>query len=240
MKLRTLKAEEIRVRAQVNNGGVKLFLWKYPDANLAVLDDCEEIGITNRKVSYSDNGKRCTLSIRLNGEWISNDGYAFEGSPDNEPNDALNHAGFAWGIGKELYKAPEMFIYKDDLKAYKESPVDEKGEPVAPPVCYDEFRVANISYENGGISSITIEICTYGKPYSRKVFKAQQTTPAPTDVLISDEEIILIGNCKGKTYGEVKETPVFKSFLGWTKTSNKVFTDPAQADQFRRFKLLAA
>lgn len=268
MKLRQLNPEEIRVRAQANKGGVKLSLWKVPLANLDIID--ETVEMENRSVSYSDNGKRCTIAIRINGEWLSNDGYAFDGSPDNAPNDALNHAGLAWGIGKELFHVPEMFIHKDKLKNHV---YVEGGEPV----CKDDFKVRNISYENGKVSSITISICQYGKEYGRMVFEETQHAPqstapekkqetpvqSPSSQPVSntsvpqpqvapvakaetpkngfaDDEIILIGNCKGKSYGEVKETEIFKSFLAWTKKTTTSYPEAKKADQLRRFKMLAA
>lgn len=273
MKLRQLNPEEIRVRAQANKGGVKLSLWKVPRANLDIID--EAVNIENRSVSYSDNGKRCTISIRINGEWLSNDGYAYPGSPDNDPNDALNHAGLAWGIGKELFHTPELFIFKDKLKAHS---YVEGGEAV----CHDEFKVRNISYENGAVTSVTIAICQYGNEYGRMVFKGtgtpsvapalqstatekkQETSvqtpeaqpvadapaPQPQSAPVAkvevprndfaDDEIILIGNCKGQAYGEVKETETFKSFLAWAKKSTTAYPDERKADQLRRFKMLAA
>ena len=56
---------------------------------------------------------------------------------------------------------------------------------------------------------------------------------------IADDEVILMGNCKGKKYGECKDTPAFKSFLGWVKNSTTSYRDANQQEQFIRLKALA-
>lgn len=57
--------------------------------------------------------------------------------------------------------------------------------------------------------------------------------------LIADSEVILIGNCRGKSYGEVKDSETFKSFLNWAKKASPRYNDEAAANQFLRFKKLA-
>ena len=258
LNFRQLTAEEIKPRATANNGGVKISLWKEPRANLAIIDDAVG-GVANRSVTYSDDGKRCRIAIRMNGEWIVNDGCHFEGSPDNAPNDALNHAGFAWGIGTALYNSPNIFIYKDKLKNFDV----EEGKPT----CYDDFKVTEIIYGENCIESVTIAACEYGKPYATFTFKSEKAKAKPVQpkkeggkaeevadkgktetpvsisrepVKIADSEVILIGNCRGKTYGEVKESETFKSFLEWAKKSNRVYSDARQAEQFKRFQEMAS
>lgn len=65
------------------------------------------------------------------------------------------------------------------------------------------------------------------------------TKPATTGALIAEDEVILIGNCRGKKYGEVKDTPTFKSFLAWVAGSNSTYRDEKQSEQFKRLKQLA-
>ena len=84
-------------------------------------------------------------------------------------------------------------------------------------------------------------------PASKKT-AVQKTAPAkaqpeaailaPTEGF-SDDEVILIGNCRGKKYGEVKDTSTFKSFLTWAASSAISYPEPEKENQFKRFKALA-
>lgn len=56
---------------------------------------------------------------------------------------------------------------------------------------------------------------------------------------IDDNEIILLGNCKGKRFGEVKETPMFKSFLNWAKNAKTHYPAADVEAQFLKFKAMA-
>lgn len=56
---------------------------------------------------------------------------------------------------------------------------------------------------------------------------------------INDNEVILLGNCRGKRYGEVKDTQLFKCFLHWAKNATPKYPDKAIEEQFLKFKNLA-
>lgn len=57
--------------------------------------------------------------------------------------------------------------------------------------------------------------------------------------LFADDEMILIGNCKGLTYSAAKNTERFKSFLKWVKNATTTYNDPKQSEQYDKFKILA-
>lgn len=65
------------------------------------------------------------------------------------------------------------------------------------------------------------------------------TKQETTDTIIDDNEIILLGNCRGKKYGDVKESPLFKSFLNWAKNASTRYPDVTIEEQFLKFKALA-
>lgn len=269
LKTRKLEANEIRAKiCKVNNGGVKLLLWKSALADLNILDEALGAGY---QISYPREGV-CRISIwdEQKEQWLSREGIGEGISPKALANDALNRAGTAWGIGRELFTDKEIFIFKDKLKSWEKT--DESGKPVY--TCRDDFKVLNVEYQDDSISKLEIGIFQYGEIHDTVSFdfgspeKRKKTTPksapassAPqadkpvespkgnetgtgmnggTECLICDDEKLLIGNCRGKLYKDVKDTPTFLSFLKWALHSSTRYEDPKAQDQFLRMKKLAA
>lgn len=69
--------------------------------------------------------------------------------------------------------------------------------------------------------------------------KAQESKPQNAPYL-RDDEIILMGNCRNKKYGNIKNSKDWISFLQWANNSNTKYAEPDKADQFARIKLLIA
>lgn len=254
---RKLKANEIEVRiAQVNKGGASLLLYKDARVDQNILD--ETFGIFGWKRTHQMIGDRlyCTVAIKNTetDEWVEKQDVGTESYTEKEKgqaSDSFKRACFNLGIGRELYTAPDIFFPKDKLFEYKE---EEKK-------CYDKFRVTDITYNDDVISSVTIEcVSRYGKGSNSIVFSNNKVTsikqtkaeapverraaastkeavpaPASSDV-IADDEIITIGNCRGKKYGDVKNTTQFASFLNWVKGSDSKYDRPDQQRQFDIFK----
>lgn len=121
---RPLTADEVECRvAQVGkkqNGGVYASFLIYKDARVdqKLLD--EVVGPKNWKNDYSfiNGSLYCTISIwdDEKKEWISKQNVGTESNTEKEKgqaSDAFKRAGFNWGIGRELYSSPKIFI---DLK----------------------------------------------------------------------------------------------------------------------------
>ena len=165
MKFRDLKAEEIEVRvSRCNNWGVDLLLYKDSRCDMRILD--ETVGAENWQTDfYECKGTLfCKLGIlvergasAINGgtvlkEWVWKSN---AGAPSNmeaakgEASDAFKRAAFTWGIGRELYTAPDIFVHANQLKKHQQG---KNGKWQ----CYDEFRVAKISIEDGRITGIRI------------------------------------------------------------------------------------
>lgn len=254
-EFRKLRANEIDCKtAKVNKGGVQCLLWKNKFATTDILD--EACGKMNWDMSFANAEAKLVCSIRVydeqKGQWVSRVGI---GEPSNyvkcEWNDAISAAGTSWGIGRELYSAPEIFFPRSELKNYSYDENERRGD------FYDLFKVESVSYQGDVISDITISVinCKDHKIYLTKTFvnESLPVKQAPVNAvnvplnveiesvkeapqLIPDDEIILIGNCKGKRYGDVKDTALFKSFLNWTKTSTTKYNDAAMAAQLLKFK----
>lgn len=155
---RLLKPEEIDVRvAQVKQNGVALLLYKDARVDQTILD--ATVGAMNWKKSYDiiDGQLFCTISIwdDEKKQWVSKQDVGVESNTEAEKgraSDAQKRAAFAWGIGRELYSAPFIWI-----------PLE--GANIKGNKCYDKFRVKDIRYDaqKRNITALIIENVTMGK-----------------------------------------------------------------------------
>lgn len=154
---RLLKPEEIDVRvAQVKQNGVALLLYKDARVDQTILD--ATVGAMNWKKSYDiiDGQLFCTISIwdDEKKQWVSKQDVGVESNTEAEKgraSDAQKRAAFAWGIGRELYSAPFIWI-------------PAEGVNITNGKCYDKFRVKDIRYDGSrNISALIIENVTMGK-----------------------------------------------------------------------------
>ena len=117
---RDLRADEIECRvAQVDKEGKWLTLLLYKDArcDMNILD--ETVGPFNWKRSHSRENANCTVSLwdEGKGEWVSKEDTGTESNTEAAKglaSDSFKRACFNWGIGRELYTAPRIFIKKAD------------------------------------------------------------------------------------------------------------------------------
>lgn len=164
-KTRLLKASEIECRAGViSNKGVSLLLYKDARADQRILD--ETFGIFGWKRSHqSINGDLyCTVEIfdKETGMWVSKQDAGAAGRSEKErekslASDSFKRACFNWGIGRELYTAPFIWIPAERTE------IQERGGKFC---CNDRFSVATIAYnDERAISSISITNSKYKVVY---------------------------------------------------------------------------
>lgn len=162
---RDLRADEIEVRvAQATEYGVSLLLYKDARVDMAILD--ETVGQDNwQNKFYEHKGILfCSLGINTNHKnpsaddrWIWKDDAGTESNTEAEKgnaSDARKRAGFAWGIGRELYTSPVIKVRSGEcgLKQY-----NGKWK------CFDSFEVQKIIIENKRICALAIRNVTTGK-----------------------------------------------------------------------------
>ncbi len=71
-----------------------------------------------------------------------------------QASDSFKRACFNWGIGRELYTAPFIWIGRADCSI--QEAVDSRGQKRY--TCYDSFHVAQIGYdENRNINALVIK-----------------------------------------------------------------------------------
>lgn len=152
LKFRRLKADEIDCRVNtINEKGLTLLLYKDARCDMNILD--ETIGCMNWKREHTRDNANCIVSIYNEDikEWISKEDTGTESFTEKEKglaSDSFKRACFNWGIGRELYTAPFIWVSKDNCT------ISQKGDKYT---TYDTFRVKDISYnDNGEINELTI------------------------------------------------------------------------------------
>lgn len=114
MIFRDLKKEEIDVRVgQVGDDYATLLLYKDARVDMDILD--ETVGSENwQRKHYEVKGNMyCSVGIKCNDEWVWKDDCGTESNTEKEKgesSDSFKRACVNWGIGRELYTSPKIFI----------------------------------------------------------------------------------------------------------------------------------
>lgn len=163
MKFRTLRADEIECRVStVNDKGVSLLLYKDARADMNLLD--EEVGPENWQRSHElINGNLfCNVEILINGVWVKKQDVGTESNTQAEKgqaSDSFKRACVNWGIGRELYTAPFIWVGADGCNLK-----ENKGKVTT----FDKFSVTHIAYDSSrNITELAIKNLSTGK----QVFK---------------------------------------------------------------------
>ena len=171
MKFRDLTPEDIEVRIQsVKQNGLVLLLYKNARVDMAILD--ETVGAENwQREHYECKGNLfCRVGIFCRGShdgdspgtWVWKSDCGTESNTEaqkGEASDSFKRACFNWGIGRELYTAP--FIWVPATKCNIQN-----GK------CYDRFAVERIKIENKRITALSIVNLSLktDKPSDRRAF----------------------------------------------------------------------
>lgn len=140
-KFRTLRADEIDCRvAQVKASGLTLLLYKDARCDQNILD--ETVGPMNWQRHHGRDNANCIVSIwdDEKKQWIEKEDVGTESRTEREKglaSDSFKRACFNWGIGRELYTAPFIFVNASDCNI-------RDGK------CYDNFTVDTIEYQPDG------------------------------------------------------------------------------------------
>lgn len=153
MTFRTLRADEIDVRvAMVKEKGVSLLLYKDARCDMNILD--EAVGAMNWKREHTRDNANCIVSIwdERKQQWVSKEDTGKESFSEKEKglaSDSFKRACVNWGIGRELYTAPFIWIKAEDteIKSYN-------GKFS----CSDSFAVEKIAYDEAkNITGLSIK-----------------------------------------------------------------------------------
>ena len=160
LEFRTLEAHEIDCRiATINQNGLSLLLYKDARVDQNILD--EKVGSMNWQRHHSRDNANCIVSIwdEEKKQWIEKEDTGTESFTEKEKglaSDSFKRACFNWGIGRELYSAPFIWIKAEDAN------IKQGGNGKMQ--CYDKFIVEQILYdENRNIVALSIKNTTKGK-----------------------------------------------------------------------------
>ena len=154
LQFRTLEANEIDCRiATINQNGLTLLLYKDARVDQNILD--ETVGAMNWQRRHTRDNANCIISIwdKDKNQWIEKEDTGTESFTEKEKglaSDSFKRAAFNWGIGRELYSAPFVWIGADkcDIKAGQNGKYQ----------CYDKFIVEQILYDdNRNIVALSIK-----------------------------------------------------------------------------------
>lgn len=143
MKFRELKANEIDCRINtINEKGLTLLLYKDARVDQNILD--ETVGSMNWQRKHTRDNANCIVSIWDNEkqQWVEKEDTGTESFSEAEKglaSDSFKRACFNWGIGRELYTSPFIWISKDNCRI-------NYVEKTQKYTCYDKFRVESIEY----------------------------------------------------------------------------------------------
>lgn len=114
MDFRTLRADEIELRVgSVSKKGATLLLYKDARCDQNILD--ETVGPMNWQRHHSRDNANCVVSIwdSEKKQWVEKEDTGTESQTEKEKglaSDSFKRACVNWGLGRELYTAPFIFI----------------------------------------------------------------------------------------------------------------------------------
>lgn len=153
--IRLLNPEEIECRiGNITKNGVSILLYKDARVDQKILD--EVFGPFGWKRSHAsiDGNLYCTVSVKdpESGEWVSKQDVGTTGFAEKEKSqasDSFKRACFNWGIGRELYTAPFIWVPAGMVN------IQDKNGKLQ---CYDKFVVSAIGYNDSReICSLAID-----------------------------------------------------------------------------------
>ena len=154
MEFRDLTEDEIEVRVQsitMKGGqpsGLVLLLYKNARCDMNILDETVNAENWHRDHYECKGNLFCRVGIRVdeNSDWVWKSDCGVESNTEaqkGEASDSFKRACFNWGIGRELYTAPFIWVPAERCNI-------KDGK------CYDKFEVEKIVIQNKRIVGLSI------------------------------------------------------------------------------------
>lgn len=142
--LLTANDVECRIKKITNEGAI-LLLYKTARVDMRILDEVYGSMNWQRHHEVINNNLFCTISVwdSEKTQWVNKQDVGTESNAEAEKgqaSDAFKRAGFAWGIGRELYDSPLIWISGKVSK-------------------YDRFHVTDIQYDREKQAFTRLTIC---------------------------------------------------------------------------------
>lgn len=179
LKFRLLNADEIDCRvATVTANGVSLLLYKDARVDQNILD--ETVGPMGWQRRHCRENANCIVSIwdDEKGQWIEKEDTGTESNTEKEKglaSDSFKRACFNWGIGRELYTAPSIWVSNNDCEIYENGDRNGSRKKYG---CNDRFYVSKIGYDaNRNINMLEVK----RRKNNRVVYKLGQHDVHPEE-----------------------------------------------------------
>ena len=167
LNFRTLTEPEIECRiSTVKENGISLLLYKDARCDMNILDETVGAEIWQRTHELINGNLFCNVGININYKddmippvWVWKQDVGTESYTEKEKgqaSDSFKRACFNWGIGRELYTAPFIWVSNKYCNIMK----DPKGTKFT---CYDKFYVEQIIYDGKKIVALSIKNVASGK-----------------------------------------------------------------------------
>lgn len=204
LEFRELKASEIDVRVQsVTEKGAILLLYKDARCDMNILD--ETVGPMDWKREHTRDNANCIVSIWDNEkkQWVGKEDTGTESNTEKakgQASDSFKRACFNWGIGRELYTSPFIWIKAENCNI-KSSQFNGKTTFK----CNDKFEIVSIGYTDKVITNLTIKnnnkniICyTFGNKVNNHIVRE-----AAADTTANDSNVTDISKLTSKQVGRL-------------------------------------
>jgi hypothetical protein len=147
VKFRPLKPSEVELRVgRLKGNGASYLLYKDARVDMRLLDENFGVYGWQREHKEVKGVAYCGVSIKSpNGEWITKWDAGSESNTEKEKgeaSDSFKRACFNWGIGRELYTAPFIWINLTEKEVQNKGNIDVK--------------VSRMTVEDGEITAIEI------------------------------------------------------------------------------------
>lgn len=191
-EFRLLRADEIDVRiAQVGSWGATLLLYKDARADMQILD--ETVGPMNWQRRHVRDNANCIVSIwdEDKRQWIQKEDTGTESYSEAAKglaSDSFKRACVTWGVGRELYTSPQIFVRASELKTLKDN---GNGRWT----CKDYFTVNDIQYTDRRITYVQIlnnktgTLLDYGKKRPEEPTDTAAEETVAEDMIVATEPI---------------------------------------------------
>lgn len=221
LKFRTLEAEEIDCRvSQIASNWLTLLLYKDARVDQNILD--ETVGAMNWQKKYLRDNANCVVEIwdEDKKQWVAKEDTGTESFSEAEKglaSDSFKRACFNWGIGRELYTSPSIFIFPKKEMGKKTRQLDENGEPIYEPEFFQKdngkydtktrFKVDLIKYDSK--KNITDLVIKDNKGNTRF---AQVTKETEKELLSNMKKLMDLIKDKEEKDKKFKKENLFKYF----------------------------
>ena len=161
MEFRDLKADEIDCRvSQIKEKYLDLLLYKDARVDQNILD--ETVGNMSWQRDHKElkGNIYCGISIydEERKQWVTKwdcGKESFSEAEKGEASDSFKRAGFNWGIGRELYTAPQIRIWQQDKEGNDNFSIARKQDGKI--TTYTKFYVEKIEITNKEITGLSIK-----------------------------------------------------------------------------------